>query len=119
MLAVVSELRKALPDDREVLAIRDLAVLVERSADLLVQDAKTSLDFLVAKSASEQAAAAASATEEARKLNRLAAFFFPLVTLAAVFGMNRPSVMMNYGGVWTVVGLGLFMGLVVSSILKK
>ena len=119
MLSVISELRKELTDDREVLAIRDLAISIERGADLLVQDAKTSLDFLIARSAAEQAAEAASATKEAKKLNRLAAFFFPLMTLASVFGMNRPGDMTDSGGVWFVVFLGLIMGVVVSNILRK
>ncbi len=119
MMGVMQELREALPDDDQVLSIRDLAVEVERSMDLLLQDAKSSLDFLIAKSSAEQAAAAASATEEARKLNRLAAFFFPLMTLAAVFGMNRPSEVMAYQGAYVVCGLGLVMGTVVWGILRK
>lgn len=119
MLAVVQQLRQELKDDQKVLAIRDLAVSVERSADLLVQDSKTSLDFLIAKSATEQAAAASNATEEARKLNQLAAFFFPLVTLTAVFSMNRPSEIMNFGEVWIVVLAGLGMGAVVWKILRR
>jgi len=74
-------------------------VAVERAADLLVQDAKSSLDFMIAKNSTEQAAATAAATREARKLNRLAAFFFPLMTLAAVMGMNRPSEVLAASGV--------------------
>ena len=119
MLTVLEELRDALPEDRDILAIRDLAVSIERGADLLVQDAKTSLDFLVAKSASSQANAAASATEEARKLNRLAAFFFPLLTLTSICGMSQPSKVMGFTGVWIVLLLGLAMGLIVSIALRK
>lgn len=119
MLVVMQELREALPDDDQVLGIRDLAIDVERSMDLLLQDAKSSLDFLIAKSSAEQATAAAGATEEARKLNRLAAFFFPLMTLASVFGMNRPTEVMGYPGVYVVCALGLVMGAVVWKILRK
>lgn len=110
MAEVLQELRMALPDDGKVLTIRDSAVGVERSMDLLVQDAKSSLDFLIAKSASEQAAAAASAIEEARKLNRLAAFFFPLVTLAGIFGINRPSEVLSYNGLIALCAAGLALG---------
>jgi len=99
MMAVTQELRQSLPDNLQVLAIRDVAVAVERAADLLVQDAKSSLDFMIAKNSTEQAAATAAATREARKLNRLAAFFFPLMTLAAVMGMNRPSEVLAASGV--------------------
>lgn len=119
LLTVVQELRQTLKDDLKVLAIRDLAVAAERSADLLVQDAKTSLDFLIAKAAAAQADAAAKATKEAQKLNRLAAFFFPLMTLAAVFGMNRPSEMLSYGGVWVVCLFGLILGGIVWSALRN
>ena len=119
MLEVLQNLRVALPNDAKVLTIRDLAVGVERTMDLLVQDAKSSLDFLIAKSASEQAAAAASATEEARKLNRLAAFFFPLLTLAAVFGINRPSEVLTYDWLLALCAIGLGIGAVVWSIVKR
>ncbi|GAA5496903.1 hypothetical protein Rhal01_03091 [Rubritalea halochordaticola] len=119
MLVVVQELRQTLKDDLKVLAIRDLAVAAERAADLLVQDAKSSLDFLIAKSAAQQADAAAKATKEAQKLNRLAAFFFPLMTLAAVFGMNRPSEILSYGGVWVVCIFGLILGGIVWSVLRN
>lgn len=119
MLEVLQDLREALPDDGKVLAIRDLAVGVERTMDLLVQDAKSSLDFLIAKSAGEQAAAAASATEEARKLNRLAAFFFPLLTLAAVFGINRPREVLTYDWLFVLCAVGLGMGAVVWSLVKR
>ncbi len=119
MMGVLQELRQALPDDAKVLAIRDLAVGVERGMELLVQDAKSSLDFLIAKSAGEQAAAAAGATAEARKLNRLAAFFFPLVTLAGVFGMNRPGEVLSYDGLLVVCALGLALGAAVWGILRR
>ncbi len=119
MMSVIQELRQALPDDLQVLAIRDVAVGVERAADLLVQDAKSSLDFLIAKNSAEQAVAAAAATHEARKLNRLAAFFFPLMTLAAVMGMNRPSEVLAFGGVWVVVTIGIVLGAIVWGVLGK
>lgn len=119
MLEVLQDLRDALPDDEKMLAIRDLAVGLERSMDLLVQDAKSSLDFLIAKSAAEQAKAAASATEEARKLNRLAAFFFPLLTLAAIFGINRPSEVLTYDWLFVFCAVGLAIGAVVWSLVKK
>lgn len=116
---VLSELRKALPDDLEILAIRDLAVEVERAGDLLMQDAKSSLDFMIAKSAASQATEAMKAANEARKLNRLAAFFFPLMTIAAVFGMNKPSEILENSMIWGVVAVGLFLGSIVCSMLKR
>jgi len=46
---VMQALRETLHDDREVLNIRDIAVSLESSADLLIADAKSTLDFMTAK----------------------------------------------------------------------
>ena len=116
---VICELRIALRDDLEILSIRDQAVNMERSGDLLLQDAKSSLDFSIAKNAAAQAKDAQKSAQEAQKLNRLAAFFFPLMTIAAVFGMNRPSEIFANGGIVGIVILGLILGLIVRSSLKK
>lgn len=117
MMQVIQELRQSLSDDQQLIVIRDQAIDVERSSELLLQDAKSSLDYLIARNSSEQAEAAAAATYEARKLNRLAAFFFPLATLATVFGMNPPSEVVQLNGVWIVVAVGLITGLIVYGLL--
>lgn len=119
LMAVTQELRQALPDDLQVLAIRDVAVTVERAADLLLQDAKSSLEFLIAKNSTEQAEAAAAASREARKLNRLAAFFFPLMTLAAVMGMNSPGEVLAASSAWLVVAIGIALGTIVYAALGR
>ncbi|MFC5049995.1 hypothetical protein ACFPK9_05155 [Rubritalea spongiae] len=115
---VLSELRKALRDDLDILATRDLAVNMERNGDLLLQDAKSSLEYLIAKNAAAQAKDAQKAAKEAQKLNRLAAFFFPLMTLAAILGMNAPSTMLGNGNIWLVVVVGLALGGIVRAVLK-
>ena len=116
---VICELRKALRDDLEILSIRDQAVNMERSGDLLLQDAKSSLDFSIAKNTAAQAKDAQMAAQEARKLNRMAAFFFPLMTIAAVFGMNRPSEVLVNGGIIAIVILGFVLGALVQASLNK
>lgn len=116
---VISELRRDLPEDLEILAIRDLAVNMERGGDLLLQDAKSSLDFMIAKNAVAQAKDAQKSAKEAQKLNRLAAFFFPLMTIAAVFGMNRPGEILANGGIIVIVILGLVLGAIFRASLKK
>lgn len=115
---VLSELRKALKDDLDILATRDMAVNMERNGDLLLQDAKSSLEYLIAKNAAAQAKDAQMAAKEAQKLNRLAAFFFPLMTLAAILGMNAPSTMLGNGNIWLVVVIGLVLGGIVRAVLK-
>jgi len=118
MMAVLQELRETLEDDLEVLAIRDTAIKAERAADLLMQDAKATLDFLVASSAAKQAEQATQAATEAKKLNRLAAFFFPTVTLASVFGMNEPSTVLAHASVWGVLAIGIVSGAVLWAVLR-
>lgn len=116
---VVSELRKALPDDLDILEIRDLAVDMDRAGDLLTQDARYSLDLMIAKSSAAQAKDANKAAKEAQKLNRLAAFFFPLMTIASVFGMNEPSEIASNPMIWAAVAIGLTLGAIVSGSLRK
>ena len=116
---VISELRQSMRDDLEVLSIRDQAVNMERGGDLLLQDAKSSLDFMIAKNAAVQAKGAQKAAAEAQKLNRLAAFFFPLMTIAAIFGMNKPSEILPNGRIILIVIFGLMLGAIVRKSLKK
>lgn len=117
--AVMQELRMAVNSDREVLIIRDMAVSAELSIDLVLADAKSTLDYVTAKNAMIQAKESKKAAREAQKLNRLAAFFFPLVTLASLFGMNPPSEVLKHVGVHVVICLGLLMGAVLWVILSK
>lgn len=83
---------------------------LERAIDLLAGDAKAGMEFSLAESAEEQSRFAHEAAVEARKLNRLAALFFPLATLAAVFGINPPSKVLATPGTWVVIALGVMGG---------
>jgi hypothetical protein len=114
LLAALQSARDALPDDHAVLNARDLAVDVERAVDLVANDARAGMEFSLARSSEEQARFAHEATLEARTLNRLVAFFFPLATLVAVFGMNNPpeSVFASRS-FWVVIASGAVAGLVV------
>jgi hypothetical protein len=85
---VLQGAREAAPGDRELINHRDRAYELERSAELLHVDAKNGLEFAVARQSEEQSAAAHRMAISAHRLNLLAAFFFPLATLAAVLGMN-------------------------------
>lgn len=119
VMQVLSELRKALPEDREVLAIRDMSVQNERTGELVLSDARSSLDFMVAKSAAMQAQEAHKSAQEAQQLNRMAAFFFPLMTIAAVLGMNEPAEMLSSASVWWMMILGGLLGLIVRGVLRR
>ena len=120
MLAVLEDARKARPDERRLLLARDQAIDLERAIDLASGDAKATMDFAMAVNAEAQARAAHEAGVEAKRLNRLAAFFFPLATLVAVFGMNPPDDILAEPGVGTVVAVGIGIGFLVwLSVLRR
>lgn len=84
----LQEARKNCPDYRELIDARDRAYEIERSADLLFTGTKNSLDVLVAKQAEQQSKSSQRMAVASHRLNVLAAFFFPIVTLTAIFGAN-------------------------------
>jgi hypothetical protein len=88
MYTVLQEARKQCPDAREIIDMRDRAYEIERTAELLTTDAKNALDFLMARQAEAQAESSHRMAAAAHRLNLLAAFFFPLATLSAIFGMD-------------------------------
>ncbi|WP_164101987.1 hypothetical protein [Candidatus Laterigemmans baculatus] len=85
---VLQEARKTIPEDRNLINFRDLSYEIERTADLLYANAKNALDFQVARRAEEESRSSRQMAVSAFRLNTLAAFFFPLVTLCAVLGVN-------------------------------
>ena len=57
-------------------------------AELLYSDSKNSLDFVIARRSEQQAEASHQMAVSSHRLNVLAAFFFPIATLSAIFGVN-------------------------------
>jgi hypothetical protein len=120
LLAVLEAARKARPDERRLIVARDKAIDLERAIDLTAGDAKAGMDFTLAMNAEAQARSAHTATEEARRLNRLAAFFLPLATLVGVFGINAPTEVLGLPGFRAVVLGGIALGtLVWLSVLRR
>jgi hypothetical protein len=110
---VLQEAREAAPDDRELINYRDRAYDLERSSELLHTDAKSGLDFAVARQAEEQADASHRMALSAHRLNLLAAFFFPLATTAAVLGVNMQHGLEHLPGpqpFFIMLGAGLAAG---------
>jgi hypothetical protein len=118
MAEVLQAARQALPDESRLINMRDQAVDLERGIELIAADAKAGMEFTMAEAASQHALSALEASQEARRLNRLAAFFFPLATLVAVFGINAPNEVVKYPSFWTVVVSGTVLGLIVYSIVS-
>lgn len=88
MYDVLQEARQLCPADPDLINLRDRAYAIERSADLLSHETKNALDYRMAQRAEEQARASHYMVVAAHRLNMLAAFFFPIATLTAVFGVN-------------------------------
>jgi len=112
MVLVLEELRDVLPDDLDVMHLRDQALGLERSTEFIASDARHGMDFSMAESAERQARASREAGDEARLLNRLVALFFPMATLAAIGGMNPPHEVFGSTQIWMILGIGLLAGLV-------
>jgi Mg2+ and Co2+ transporter CorA len=118
LLEVMQATRQALPDETRVINLRDQAVDLERAIELVAADAKAGMDFTVAESAAQQAQSAEVANHEARRLNRLAAFFLPLATLVSLFGMNPPENIYRNPGFWAVLAAGLVLGFLVHAVVS-
>jgi hypothetical protein len=119
LFSVMQSAREALPEDLRIINLRDQAAELERAIELVAADAKAGMDFLLAESANQHAALAEMANQEARRLNRLAAFFFPLATLVAVFGMNPPETVYGTPGFWLVLGAGILLGFFVHALVAS
>lgn len=119
---VLQEAREECPDVRELIDFRDRAYQIERTAELLLADVKNALDVAVAKRAEEQAVSSHRMSVSAHRLNMLAAFFFPIATLMAIFGAN-----LRHGWEDTspplpmlvVLGVGLALGVVLTVFVTK
>jgi len=116
LLNVMQSAREMRPDETRLISLRDQAADLERATELIAADTKAGMDFTVAETSSQQAIAAELANHEARRLNRLAAFFFPLVTLVSVFGMNAPADLFANRDFWIVLLCGILLGVIVHSV---
>ncbi len=85
---VLQEARKSVSDDRKLINWRDRAYEIERRGELLYNGAKNALDYAVAKRAEEQAITTHQMAVSSHRLNVLVAFFFPIATMSAIFGVN-------------------------------
>jgi len=108
MHVALQQARELCPDDRELIGCRDQALNVELASDFALDDAQHGLEYAIAKQTEEQAKAG-------HRLNLMAALFFPLATLAAVFGMNVQHPLHDVDGPWLFwllvisgVGVGFF-----------
>lgn len=114
--------REAIPEDKQLIDFRDYAYRLERTAELLIQDAKNALEFIIAKQAEEQAQASARIELSAHRLNLLIAYFFPIATLSTIFGTNFRHGFEKYSTPYPfliMVAAGLLLGVVIHLFLTR
>ena len=116
MLAALQGAREAVPDDTEIISLRDLASDVDREAEILYSDARNGLDFTSAKRAEEQARAGQAMAKASHRLNLLIGVFLPLTALGSMFGMNMKTGLETLPSwvFWTIFSVSLFAGLLLS-----
>lgn len=88
MYDVLQQARETASDDRELIVVRDQASDLTRRVELLHDDVRNGLEFAIAWQAEQQAEISYQMSVATHRLNLLAAFFFPIVTLTAIFGTN-------------------------------
>jgi hypothetical protein len=100
--ATLQAAREAIPDDRDIIDLRDWAYDLERTLELLQADTKHALDL--------------HSVQVANRLNLLAAIFFPVTAIASVFGMNLASGLEGSSATifWSVLLGGVVLGFVTS-----
>ena len=114
---VLQEARTNCPEIREIINLRDRAYVLERTAELLYSSTKNALEVMTARRAEEQARASEEMAWSAHRLNRLAAFFFPIATLTSVFGVSLQHGLENVEPPWAFLGLisfGLLLGVIMT-----
>ncbi|MBN4073974.1 hypothetical protein JYT61_00275 [bacterium AH-315-E10] len=88
MTTTLQKARECVRDDLFLIEMRDFSSQLQQNYEILLSDSKTALDYRIAKYAEEQTIQGKEAVDAQHRLNILAAVFFPLTTIATIFGMN-------------------------------
>ena len=111
--STLQDAREGIPEDRNIIDMRDWAYEIDRSLDLLYENTKNALDFNLARRAEEQTKLSLASVRASNRLNILAAIFYPLTAISCVFGMNLTSGLESSHFVWfwlvtiTAIGMGI------------
>ena len=118
----LQQAREAFPKDHELILFRDQAGELEREIELLHADVENGLNFTVAHQAEEQSRRANEMSVSAHRLNVLAAIFFPIGTVAAIFGMNLVHGYEEWCAPWTFWGVSaasLLIGFLLAAVIVR
>lgn len=116
MHAALQEARGFVEGAKDLISVRDEAYRLEREGDLLLNDSKNGLDYLMAQKTETLADQSHQMNLASHRLNTLVALFFPTATLASLLGMNVPHGLENAAAPYTfiaVLAVGLILGFVV------
>jgi hypothetical protein len=112
--------REMVKQDRDLINFRDKAAAIERSAELLLQDAQFGLNYTAARQSEAQAESAARMAASAHRLNILAALFLPLTAICSIFGREIHSTLADRPeNFWLVISAGVLAGLVVAVLVAR
>lgn len=124
--ATLQQARELVPDDRDLINLRDRVGEIERTIELLHGDAKNGLDYTVARQAERQAARTYDMAVSAHRLNLLAATFFPVATLSTVYGAVFGMILAHGDGgwsspalFWSLLVFGLLCGFVLAQAIAR
>lgn len=115
LYATLQTAREIVPEDRDLIDLRDQAYDLQRSFELLALDAQHALDFYLARQSEEQIRLSIRTLQSSQRLNILAAIFFPLTALASIFGMNLNNGLENMPVIffWSLLGTGVCIGFLI------
>lgn len=112
LYATLQAARELIPEEQNIIDLRDQAYAIDRTLELLYTDTKNAIDFHIAKMSEEQARLSMQSLHTQNRLNILAAIFFPLTAIASIFGMTLRSGLENapVPVFWAIFLIGIVLG---------
>lgn len=115
----LQQARELVSEDGDLIVCRDRAYALQRRAELVEGDTRSGLECAIARRAEEQAASSQRMAVSAHRLNMLAAVFFPIATISAIFQMNMRHGLEGFGSqpwfFWLIVLASLAIGFILKS----
>ncbi len=121
MADAIQSARNLVKDDQFLIGIRDESEDISRSYEIMLSDTKMALDYRMAKNAERQSQQGYEMAEAQHKLNILAAITFPLMAMAAIFGMNLVHGLEEKTPIlfWVVMVIGIVIGMLTQKWVTK
>jgi Mg2+ and Co2+ transporter CorA len=118
----LQQARELVKEDRRLINVRDRADALQRKSDLLYNDIRHDLDYAIARQAEKQAEATHRMATATYRLNLMVAFFLPVATMSAIFGMNLATGLEMASSPWvflSVIVVGLSAGIALTRFMRR